>query len=778
MKFTHSKHLLSLAISSALSCGALIAQAQQLEEVVVTAQKRVESIQGVPISIMAVTDAKLEQAGIDSADDLTRIVPNLRINRQAQASATSIRMRGVGSDGNNAIDPSVAPFIDGVYIARGGAILSSFLDVASVEILRGPQGTLFGRNATTGAVQINTHAPQFDELSGEVFAEYGNFDARRLRGIVNVPVSESFALRFAATADQRDGYYHNRLDDKDYGDRDATTARASARWQPSDSLDWAVRVDYADMQGDGALPPEVASDAGPARFIDAIGSVFGPLSPSIDDAYDGTVNQRIVGDLDDSQWGISSDLNWDLQSDYRVRWIGSYRSWENEQLDGDVVFTGMDFLNRLSFYDTESTSQEIQLISPEGAFFDGRMDFVAGAYYFQEDYAIGENLNLGASFCPVLIGGSLPDSVPLCQSLAQTDATVQRFDQDAESMAVFLETKWKLSDTLELTLGGRYTEDSKEASFDQQVANPFAGSLRAPEQDAYRFEDEQFTYRVVLSWFVTEDTMLFANYSTGYKSGGINSSGSAQPLFERRLFDSEQVDDIELGIKTTLLDGLMQVNATAYRMEIDEFQDRAFQDASFIVTNAGSLRQQGLELELKAAATEHLTLDLAFAYLDSEFTDFKGATPLPGCAVLPSPGTPSCPNPQDHTGRAAPFSPEWEINAGIAYTRDFSNGMYWTASANWQYVDDFIAGGTELSRQAVNDAYELVDARFTVASADDTWTFSIYGQNLTDERYAEYNFTQVLGGALGLLDTSNGDTVYRHYVSAPRTYGVSVKYAF
>lgn len=778
MKDIHRKHTLPLAIASAACCWALTAQAQQLEEVVVTAQKRVESIQDVPISIMAVSDAKLEQAGINSADDLTRIVPNLRINRQAQASATAIRMRGVGSAGNNAIDPSVAPFIDGVYIARGGAILNSFLDVASVEVLRGPQGTLFGRNATTGAVQINTHAPEFDAVSGEVFGELGNYNAYRVRGIVNVPVSDSLALRFAATVDEHDGYIHNRLDNKDYSDRDATTVRASARWLPRDNLDWIVRTDYASMQGDGTLPPEVSSHAGPVDFVNTIGNVFGPLSPSVDDPWDGEVNQRIVGDLDDNQWGISSDLNWDLQSDYRVRWISSYRNWENEQLDGDVVFTGMDLLNRRGFYDTDSTSQELQLISPEGALLDGRMDFVAGLYYFQENYAIGEKLNLGASFCPVLVGGRDPDSVPACQSYPQVGASVQRFEQDAESIAVFLETQWNLSDTLELTIGGRYSDDSKDARYDQQLANPFVGALRSPEQGDYTFEDEQFTYRVVLSWFVNDETMLFANYSTGYKSGGINSAGSAEPLFERRVFGSEQVDDIELGVKSTLLDGMMQVNATAFRMEIDDFQDRSFRDASFIVTNAGSLRQQGLELELKAAPTQYLSVDLALAYLDSEFTDFKGGSPLAGCAVLPTPGTPSCPNPQDNTGEAAPFSPEWELNMGVTYTRDLTNGMYWTASANWQYVDDYIAGGTELSRQAVNDGYQLFDARFSLASADDTWKVSVYGQNLTDERYAEYSFTQVLGGALGLVDTSNGDTVYRHYLSAPRTYGVSVKYAF
>ncbi len=280
-----------------------------IEEVVVTAQKRVQSIQEVPISIVAISSETLEKAGIRSADDLTRIVPNLRINRQAQASATAIRIRCVGSTGNNAIDPSVAPFIDGVYIPRGGAILNSFLDVESVEVLRGPQGTLFGRNTTAGAIQINTVKPQFDSASGEFFGELGNYDAHRLRGIFNVPVSDTFALRFAGLVDRHDGYYDNALDGESYGERDSITGRVSTRWQPNDSVDWTVRVDYSEMQGDGAFPPEVSSHAGPEDLVNQLGSAFGPLSPDISDPFDGDVNYLVYDGLDDTQWGVSSDLN-------------------------------------------------------------------------------------------------------------------------------------------------------------------------------------------------------------------------------------------------------------------------------------------------------------------------------------------------------------------------------------------------------------------------------------------------------------------------------------
>lgn len=767
-----------LAAAVAVCAFSSTGYAQQLEEVLVTAQKRTESVQDVPISIVAMTGDSLEKAQIVSADELGRVVPNLSINRQAQSSSVSFRMRGVGAAGNNAIDPSVAPFIDGVYIARGGAVLSSFLDVASVEVLRGPQGTLFGRNATTGALQINTHKPEFDEVSGEVYGEYGEYDAYRVRGIVNVPVSDTFALRAAALMDKHDGYYDNKLDGKEYGDRDNLTTRLSARWQPSDNLDWVLRYDYAEQNGDGSLPAEVSSHQGPTKFINAIGSAFGPLSPDISDPFDGTVSQKMYAEQDDTQWGISSDLNWDLESGYRIRWIAAWRDWENEQLDGDVVFTGLDLVNRFGFYDSSSMSQEVQVISPERGLFNNTMDYVAGFYYFEEDYKLGEDLNLGVNFCPVLVGPVNPALIPVCQSLAQTDAAVQTFDQEAESYAAFLETNWALTDSLKLTLGGRYTKDDKQSDYLQLMANPFAAALRRPEANSLDFDDDQFTYRIVLSWYATEDMMLFANYSTGYKSGGINSQGSATPLNESRLFDSESVKDIELGIKSTLMDGGLQLNATAYRMEIEDFQDRSFRDASFIITNAGTLVQQGVEAEIKAMLTDDLTLDVALAYLDSEFDDFEGASPLAGCAVLPVPGTPSCPNPQDNTGKTGTYSPEWEFNVALDYSTDISSEFTFNANANWQYVDDHIAGGTELSSQTVTDSYDLLDARMSIGSVDGTWELSVFGKNLTDERYALAHFTQVLGASLGLVDTTSGDTVYRHYVSAPRTWGVGLQYRF
>jgi iron complex outermembrane receptor protein len=743
-----------------------------LEEVVVTAQRRTESIQDVPLSVMAVTADTLQQANIRTAIDLTRMVPNLRINRLLQSASMVIRVRGVGTPGNTSIDPSVAPFIDGAYIPRPGVLLSNFLDVETVEVLRGPQGTLFGRNATAGALQVNTRAPSFDGFEGEVYAEYGDYDAYKVQGIVNVPVSDTLALRFAGVVDGRDGYMYNKLDGEYYGDRESLAGRVSARWQPTDSLTWTVRLDYADLGGDGLSPFEVDSRSATPAQLAAFTTRLGGNPPDLGDPLDHRVKQVVVGDVDDEQWGFNSDLTYGLQSGHKLRWIGAYRDWRNDQLDGDVLATPLDLLTRTSFYDSESMSQELQFISPEDELLDGRLDYVTGLYYFQEDYSLGEDLNLGTQFCGLVPAAQRP---ACAASSPKAGATQQTYVQDAESFAVYGELKFGLTDSLDLTVGGRWTSDDKTGDYVQLVPNPFGRSLRAPEAEKLEFDDDQFTYRVVLSWFVNEDQMLFANYSTGYKSGGMNSAPGTVALGGKRLFDSEDVDNVELGAKTTWVDNRLIVNATLYRMDIDNFQDRSFDGTGFVIRNAGSLRQQGLELEGQAAPIDSLRINFAMAYLDSEFTSYPNAPGLPGCTGAPT----SCPTVQNLKGAPATFAPEWQFVLGGEYRGDFSNGMSWSVRADWNYVDEHYAGGqTDANPQTIQEAYDQLGARITLFGRDEVWSVALFGENLTNEVYVPQFTYQPLDSAFGVRDPATGATLVRNYASDPRTWGVGFRYRF
>jgi iron complex outermembrane receptor protein len=770
---------LALAATMPLAASADESATAALEEVVVTAQKRSESLQDVPLSIMAVGGETLEQAGISQALELDRLVPNLRIYRSSQAASVTIRIRGIGASGNSSIDPSVAPFLDGVYITRPGVLLTSFLDVASVEVLRGPQGTLFGRNASVGALQINSNVPELGESSTELTAEVGNYDLWRLQGIVNVPVGDRFALRLAGLADDRSGYIENRLDGRTYGDRDTQVARLSGKWDISDGLTWIGRVDYSSLGGDGIIVSEVDSSTATAQQLAAFTARLGgpQNAPDYGDPTDQVVRQHYTGDIDDSQWGVTSDLNWELESGYAFRLIDAYRDWRNRQNDGDVVYTPLSLVTRSGGYDSESQSHELQFISPQDELLGGRFDFVAGLYYFQEDYDLTEYLNLGSDFCTGLVGSLAPPLVSPCRAGPQQSATQLNYAQDAESMAVYAQGTIALTDTLDLTLGGRWTSDDKSGDFVQTTPNPVAAilRLRVPEVTSLDFSDDQFTYRANLSWNVSDDKMLFIGYSTGYKSGGINSSGGAQALGDDRLFDSETVSNLEVGAKTLWMSNALMLNATLYRMDIDDFQDRAFDGVSFLIRNAGSLRQQGVEIETQARPMERLRLDLSLAYTDSEFTDYEGASGLPGCTGAAN----SCPLVQDLKGEPAPYSPEWQATLGAQYEGLFSNGWGWTLRGDVMYTDDqYIGQVTDANPQSIQPSYALLGARYTVHGADDGWSVSLWGQNLTDEGYAVSKFYQTLDNVFGVRVPATGATLLRSNVGDPRTFGLSMTLRF
>ena len=353
-----------------------------------------------PLSIIAVSEKQMESKGIEDVTGLERTVPGLRTEANAQASAISLRVRGFGAASNFAIDPSVAPYIDGAFIPRPGAILSTFLDVETVEALRGPQGTLFGRNATVGALSVRTHAPSLNGFSANVSAEIGNYGEHQFEGMVNVPITDTFAVRAAALSTSTDGYVKNKLDGKTYGEKDVNEARLSFRWAPTSKLTWTGRADYALTTGDGVAINQVdISTATPAQLANYTARQFGNPT-TLTDPPTFTVNQKFDNlNLDDRQYGLTSDLNYTFGGGYTLRMINALRDWQNHQGDGDVLFTTLDVLNRDGSFGSRAQSHELQFISPKGAFLNGKLDFVSGLYYFDEAYSTTEVLNFGSQYC-------------------------------------------------------------------------------------------------------------------------------------------------------------------------------------------------------------------------------------------------------------------------------------------------------------------------------------------------------------------------------------------
>lgn len=746
--------------------------------ITVTAQKRVENIQDVPISIAAFSGTALQRSNVVTIQDLGRVATNFQASKGVQSSFIRINIRGIGAAGNTTIEPSVASFVDGIYVPRAGAIVSGMLDMESVEVLRGPQGTLFGRNASVGALSLHTAAPR-SEFGGSVTGEVGNGDRYKLTGIINVPLSNSVAVRVAGQQQWFGGYWRNALDGRQLGGTDDTQLRGSVRFHQG-KVEWIVRADYSKSAGDGFTNLDFdPSSVSPAQLA-ALQARLGGVLPDTN-LKDNVLNQYVTADLNDRQWGVSSHFSYDLNGS-TLRLINSYRDWHDDQLDGDVIFTPVPIVSRTGSYRSKSQNHELQFISPSRQWLNGHLDLVAGLYYFHENYRLDEQLHMNSQYCNVLVAAGPGRTA--CNSFLTSNGGHNATDQDVlqsvNSYAAYSQATVHLAKPLSLTLGGRFTRDEKTGSYAQRTSNPFVAPLRAPEVLTFPDVNEQrFTYRVGLNYEPTDDLLFFTSYSTGYKSGGYN-SGAGSPALStfdaqgnlistKRLFGPETTKDYELGAKTSWLDHAVTANLTFYRMDISGYQDRAFDGTSFTVRNAGNLRQQGFELDTILRPVRHFTIDASVAYLDSQFTSYPNAAGLPGLGGV-----------QDLKGKPVSFSPKWTGRIGVDWTGALSGGWTWDINTNMSFVSQQYLGlVNDGNPQTIEPSYNLFGARFTINGPGDRWSASIFGNNLTNTQYSPGNLYQVLDAALGVRNgIFPGSTAVRRLHADPRTYGASVTVRF
>jgi iron complex outermembrane receptor protein len=759
------------AWADAAAADTAAASAAGVEEIVVTAQRRVERLQDVPLSVQAFNQSTLVAANVTSVQDLPRLTPNFTVMRGTQTANLRLNIRGVGAASNSAIDPSIGTFVDGVYVPRPGSLFAAMNDISSAEVLRGPQGTLFGRNSTVGAVLLNSTSPG-DDIGGSIELQAGNYGERKIAGAFDLPVGDRLAFRIAGLSDTRDGYAYNRYNDTKFATVDADALRVGMRWDITDDLSWTVKYDHSSMGGDGKAELEIDPKTLTAASTARLNLILRGNPPDLEDPWDHESNQRITGGVDDSQWGVVSDLSLQLGGDYTVRLLSGYRDWSNRQLESDVLFMPADFLARTGIFDSTSQSHELQLISPQNELLGGRLDFVTGLYYFQEDFHIGEIFGLGANFCGLVPAPARPACAASGNKATATDLD---FNQDANNFAVYGQANVGITDTVDLVLGARWTQDNKDGSFVQGVNNPFGGLLRAPESTDLKLDDDQLTYRAGVNWRPGDDLLVFASYSTGYKSGGFNSGGGTAALGQKRLFDKETADNYEAGVKWTLADGRAHLNGTIFRMDLSDFQDRAFDGASFTVINAGNVRNQGVELDVDWAATDWMSVFAAAGYLDSEFTKYPNASCLPYPAQVNANCT------QDLKGARPGFAPKWQGSTGLQFQGDLPMGnVGYMLRSDVSYTDDMNVNQiNDNNPQGIQKGYTLVSARASLLfGADRNFALSLFGDNLTDENYCTGRVNQPFDSQLGLRDPVSGGTVMRCQVNVPRTYGVSLKVSF
>ena len=714
---------LLLAMSAAAMALPPLALAAILEEIIVTATKRSESAQDIPMSIQAVTGDTLESQGITDLEGLSESIPNFYVGLGTLG--PQIGMRGMGSGNNRGFEQSVAMFVDGVYKPRTLQYKASFLDLDRVEVLRGPQAVMFGLNATAGSVSIisSTNQPG-DEFEMEITGEY----EMEYKGVTSTMViggspSETLGLRLVYRNVAGDeGFYDNTATGESEDIVDSDMVRLSAVWDPADELTITSKYAHSDYEFEGGN-----------------GELFGPGAAGLDG--DGRLNWRRQAEATDIPTITGDDFigikmqsdNLSINIDYALgehtlTALLGYSEFDYEHnLDFDN--TAAPFADAYLIHEYEQSSAELRWASPENS----DIAFVAGLYYQTSENTLDRNA-LVLRF--VTIGE---------QSVTETDM-----------VSVFGSATWHMSDDLRLTGGVRYVDEDREVGFEPAPCNIiFTGAETCDARSLVGGEhnSKNAMPEVIVQWDANNDIMLYGKVGTSAKAGGFTSEGEE--------FGDEKVLGFELGMKASLLDGSAQLNVALFRNEFEDLQVNSFiphptipNNLLTVVNNAGSSVNQGVEVDGRWAITEWLTLRGAVAYLDAEYDEFENG-PCPGLA----PPTTPC----SLSGETLPWTAEYSGNLGLDFRFAVNDAVEFFFSPQVSFSGEYHTNGP-LDPVDLQDSWTKVSASLGVESTEDRWSVSLIGKNLTNE----------------VILTTSQPFAFRYvgFISHPRTVALQGKYRF
>lgn len=913
--------MLLTASLAALSTPALAqdaaAQDEAAEEdsgdIVVVAQGRAQLLADVPVAVSAVSAETLANSGANDIRQLNQVAPSLLVSSTGSEANGSARIRGIGTVGDNpGLESSVAVFIDGVYRSRSGIGLNELGEIERVEVLRGPQGTLGGRNASAGMISIISKRPDFD-FGANVEATYGNYDFLRLAGSITGPLSETLAGRIDGVYVRRDGFYTDPQNNTDVNDRNRYFVRGQLLWEPSDALSFRLIGDYTSR--DEKCCGAIYVDNTVNEFIGNLNNPSTPLAPlqttgnniinvlrdlgqpiaGFTPGYDRTIyvspGRSFAGETED--YGVSLEMNWDLGG-ANLTSITGYRHYTSGQ-GSDTDYGRVDILFRTpsddAFRQFKTFSQELRL---QGEAFGGALDWLVGAYYADEDLTVQDNLRFGTQYgrfatCRIISGGGLaglysPTSpgcvVPgvgpatiagatgggqtgtdiangfaLLDTLNNRGSTIDRYFQNSRNWALFTHNIINITDTLDVTLGLRYTNERKRfnATFgnDNTVCTALQGSLTDDLTSANataralagaliglgcqgnstaelngvsirdRRSEDEFTGTAILSWRPTDDLLLYASYSRGYKAGGFNldrsalkapiavingvptstfaAAGGAQSLVANLQFDPELVDAYEFGAKYSTRE--FSLSAAVFRQDFSNFQLNTFNGTVFLVQTVNGcsvdngtadedlsattgacaasdvtygVRSEGVELEAALVPDRDLRFAAGVTYSNTRYQDSLvgnrfGAPLDPALRKLPG----------DNLSNA----PELVTTGSITWTPPLGDsGLSGLFYVDARMTSDFNTG-SDLFPQKEQDGYTIVNARIGVRGPDDRWAVELWAQNLFNIDYAQVAFnTPFQAGTTAAPFTDpqypGGRQIFSMFLAEPRTYGVTLRGRF
>jgi iron complex outermembrane receptor protein len=814
---------LALAISGAF--GASSSWAQQanppvLTEIIVTAQKREQNIQDVPISVIALSAQQLKDGGVTDIKNLQALTPGLTVTSTTSENVTTARIRGIGTVGDNpGLESSVGVVIDGVYRPRNGVGFGDLGEIEQIEILEGPQGELFGKNNDAGVINIVTKRPS-TTFGVTAEATGGNYNDREINASVTGPIGDISAARFYAGYQKRDGFLNidtglgpNSSNSTD--NRNMYTMRGQFLITPSDKVNFLVIGDYSKRNESccGAVPVDDGPFVGIVNALsgppgNTVGLATPPLSPFNRDAW---ANQPITQQIRDM--GISGELNWDLG----FAKLTSITAWRDNTIvaGNDVDYTGIDIVqspgNEGNQTDFKQASEEIRLAGK-----DGPLDWLVGGFFSNEILTSNTAIYAGNDF-DLYVGGvasasvTPPGQIPnfgLIQSFTGNapgtnfvpgvSGEADYYHQTSKSYAFFTNETYNITQGLDLTAGLRYTSEKKTANSNYvdpdggagcgQLLGSGAAALN-PASPEYQFlfgygcstvfnpffagkstsqslSEGNVSGTVKLSYRFSDDLMTYLSWANGYKAGGFNLArvtsatglyGALTPNFDTE-FPRETVQSYEIGIKSMLANRTVRLNASVFDQQYTNFQLNTFTGIQFVVSSIRKVESKGAEFDTSwATPLSGLSFSGGVTYAFTNITEFGDSLPL----FAPNQATTL-----DRLNNRLSFAPLWSGVVAAAYTVPISSSLEFRASVNEKYSSSYNTG-SDLDPRKLQGAYGLLNARLGLGSPDGKWTVEVWGANLADKGYYQVGFDAPF--QFNQIDA---------FLADPRTFGITVRTKF
>ena len=742
--------LVPVLLASGLSAATSPVWAQQnphtgdraiLEELVVTARKREQNLQDVAVSVSLLSGKTLAEAQLKNAAELATLLPTLNLQASSGPSTASFNIRGIGTQTfSPGVDPSVSTMVDGVVLGRSGMAFLDLADIERVEVLRGPQGTLYGKNASGGVVHIITRDPS-PEFSGTVAGTAIEDNEYRIDATVSGPLSNTLGYRLTGSKVDDDGWAKNVYNGDKINDQDSYTVRGKLLWQPDDNLEFLLAGDY--HENDCNCLALSVREILPGPNQSTLLQEQLPLVPSKDQQ---DVNNDETTKNHTKSGGLSLSTNWNIE-DYLLTSISAYRDWDNKSIvDFDRGPTNPLALSFPSIPRTEQDqfSQEIRVQSPASDW----GSYIIGAYYFQQD---------------------IDTSSSTSTSLIIPATRVASTHVEARNASVFGEVNVNITQQWQVILGGRYSYD--ELKYRTQAVGSDGILFPPPGRSRNSLDENDFSPKVVVQWDFNEQAMAYASYVSGYKGPAFDTSLVA----DGSVVKPETSDAWELGLKSRWLEDRLLLNITAFYAEYDDFQAETSLDnnpddllpGSPVLVNAGEVSTKGVEIEFIAQPADSWTVSGGLAYTDGTIENYEEGNCSGGQIARNE-----CPNGyQDLSGGRLPQTPKWKFNLNTNYRIGLQTvPMDLTLGANLRMQDDVLYGLSQ-DPYTEQDGYTILDISAALSGREKGYRVTAFVKNIFDTHYA------------ALIFANSADLQPNAYIQlvpkyASRTAGIELRYDF